>query len=60
MNDSQNNALTAAEIAQLWTGYLNSSMCHCIFSYFSNTVEDQKLQSMLQEGLQLTENIYKS
>ncbi|MEH6986237.1 DUF3231 family protein [Cytobacillus firmus] len=55
MNDSQNNALTAAEIAQLWTGYLNSSMCHCIFSYFSNTVEDQKLQSMLQEGLQLTE-----
>ncbi|MGY6211183.1 DUF3231 family protein [Cytobacillus firmus] len=55
MNDSQNTALTAAEIAQLWSAYLNSSMSQCIFLYFSNTVEDQKLQSMLQEGLQLTD-----
>ncbi|MGM0780165.1 MAG: DUF3231 family protein [Bacillota bacterium] len=54
MNDRQNTALTAAEIAQLWSAYLNSSMSQCIFLYFSNTVEDQKLQSMLQDGLQLT------
>ncbi|PAE26068.1 MULTISPECIES: DUF3231 family protein [Bacillaceae] len=54
MNDSQNTALTAAEIAQLWSAYLNSSLSQCIFTYFSTTVEDQKLQSMLQDGLQLT------
>ncbi|MCM3708405.1 MULTISPECIES: DUF3231 family protein [Cytobacillus] len=51
MNANQNPALSSAEIAQLWTGYLNTSMSKCIFLYFSNTIEDQKLQSMLQEGI---------
>ncbi|MDF2038487.1 DUF3231 family protein [Cytobacillus oceanisediminis] len=55
MSDNQNTALTAAEIAQLWSAYLNSSMCNCIFTYFSHTVEDQELQSMLQDSIQLTE-----
>jgi Protein of unknown function (DUF3231) len=55
MNDNQNSALSSAEIAQLWTGYLNSSMSKCFFLYFSNTVEDQKLQSMLQEGIKLAD-----
>lgn len=55
MNANQNSALSSAEIAQLWSGYLNSGMSKCIFLYFSYTVEDQKLQSMLQEGIQISD-----
>ncbi|EWG10984.1 DUF3231 family protein [Cytobacillus firmus] len=55
MDDSQRTALTAAEIAQLWSAYLNSSMCNCIFIYFFNVIEDRELKSMLQDSIQLTE-----
>ncbi|MBN8203293.1 DUF3231 family protein [Bacillus sp. NTK034] len=55
MSNNQNSELTAAEIAQLWSAYLNSSMCNCIFTYFLNTVEDKELQSMLWDSIQLTE-----
>ncbi|SFH56944.1 Protein of unknown function [Priestia megaterium] len=55
METEHNVKLSASEIAQLWSSYMNSSMCHCLFTYFSKVVEDTQVQSILAKGLELTE-----
>ncbi|MEH7336196.1 DUF3231 family protein [Neobacillus drentensis] len=47
--------LTAAEVAQIWSAYMNSSMCKCLFTYFLETVEDHQIRSVIQHGLELAE-----
>ncbi|WP_223592290.1 DUF3231 family protein [Neobacillus bataviensis] len=47
--------LTAAEVAQIWSAYMNSSMCKCLFTYFLETVEDSQIRSVIQHGLELAE-----
>ncbi|MHC8965815.1 DUF3231 family protein [Priestia aryabhattai] len=55
METEHNVKLSVSEIAQLWSSYMNSSMCHCLFTYFSKVVEDTQIKSILEMGLGLTE-----
>ncbi|MBU3574127.1 DUF3231 family protein [Priestia aryabhattai] len=55
MRTEHNVKLSASEVAQLWSSYMNSSMCHCLFTYFSKVVEDTQIKSILEMGLELTE-----
>lgn len=47
-----NTKLTATEIAQLWSAYMNSSMCKCIFTSFLATVEDSEIKEIISLGLE--------
>lgn len=40
--------LTSAEIASLWTAYMNDSMSKCILGYFLKDVEDEEIRSIIQ------------
>ncbi|MED4002238.1 DUF3231 family protein [Priestia aryabhattai] len=55
MGTEHNVKLSAAEIAQLWSSYMNSSMCHCLFTHFLKVVEDNQVQTILDKGLELTQ-----
>lgn len=47
--------LTSSEVSQLWTAYMNSSMSKCLFTYFLEIVEDTEIQSVIKDGLELSE-----
>lgn len=47
--------LTASEVSQLWTSYINSSMSKCLFTYFIGIAEDTELRPLIQHGLDLAE-----
>lgn len=48
--------LTSAEIAGLWSSYMNDSMLICVLKYFINKVEDADIQSVLEYGLEISQS----
>ena len=46
--------LTSAEIASIWTAYMNDSMSKCVLGYFLKDVEDQEIRSIIQHAYELT------
>lgn len=46
--------LTAAEIASLWTNYINDSGSICILSYFREKTEDHEVKKIIDFALQLS------
>lgn len=40
--------LTSAEIASIWTDYMNDSMAKCVVGYFLKVVEDEEIRPILQ------------
>ncbi|KYG27800.1 DUF3231 family protein [Priestia endophytica] len=40
--------LTSAEIACIWTNYMQDSMSKCVLSYFLQTVEDEDIRPLIQ------------
>lgn len=47
--------ISASELANLWTQYINDSLSRCMFRYFLNHVQDQDIIHVLQYALELTE-----
>ena len=52
--------LTSAEIACIWTGYMNDSMSKCILGYFLKDVEDKKIRLIIQHAYDLSSTISKN
>lgn len=48
--------LTASEVAQIWSAYMNSSMSNCMFTYFLKIVEDSQMRSIIKNRLDSSEN----
>ncbi|YCA45065.1 DUF3231 family protein [Bacillus sp. JZ8] len=42
--------LTSAEIACIWTNYMQDSMSTCVLSYFLQTIEDEDIHPLIQEA----------
>ncbi len=55
MEAELNSKLTAAEVAQIWSAYMNSSMSKCMVTYYLNIVEDQQVRSLMEHGLKIEE-----
>ncbi|WP_174734559.1 DUF3231 family protein [Mesobacillus harenae] len=47
--------ISASELANLWTQYINDSLARCMFRYFLNHVQDKDIIQVLQYALELTE-----
>jgi hypothetical protein len=47
--------ISASELANLWTQYVNDSLARCMFRYFLNFVQDTEIIQVLQYALELTE-----
>lgn len=47
MNDKTKIRLTAAEMAMLWTQYINDTASICVNSYFIEKVEDPESNPLL-------------
>lgn len=54
MMTEHHTRLTAAEIACIWTAYMNDSMSKCILGYFLKDVEDQEIRSIIQYAYDLS------
>lgn len=54
MNEDQ--AITSAEITQLWAAYVNDSALICQLEYFWATVEDEDIKSLIKHGLNLAQS----
>ncbi|MBU8790515.1 DUF3231 family protein [Oceanobacillus caeni] len=48
MNGEMNAKLTSAEIASLWTGYMNDSMEKCILGFMLKHIEDPDIKPVVQ------------
>ncbi|GGE33266.1 hypothetical protein GCM10011391_09900 [Pullulanibacillus camelliae] len=48
-SDSQPK-LTSAELASLWTDFLQNTMTRCIFTYFLKDVEDKDIRNIIQSA----------
>lgn len=46
--------LTSAEIACLWTGYMNDSMSKCMLGYFLKDIKDEEIHSVVQFAYNLS------
>ena len=46
--------LTSAELACIWTAYMNDGMSKCILGYFLKDVEDQEIHSIIQHAYDLS------
>ena len=46
--------LTSAEIASIWTSYMNDSMSKCVLGYFLKTVEDEEIKAVVQYAYDLS------
>ena len=46
--------LTSAEMASIWTAYMNDSMSKCILGYFLKDVEDEEIRSIIQHAYDLS------
>ncbi|MFE8695929.1 DUF3231 family protein [Cytobacillus sp. FJAT-53684] len=46
--------LTSAEIASIWTSYMNDSMSKCILGYFLKDVEDEEIRAVVQYAYDLS------
>lgn len=51
---SHNPGLTSAEIANLWSQYMNDSLAACMIRYFLEKVEDKDIRSVLEFALELS------
>jgi hypothetical protein len=47
--------ISASELANLWTQYINDSLARCMFRYFLNHVQDKDIMQVLQYAFELTE-----
>ncbi|MFC4617127.1 DUF3231 family protein [Camelliibacillus cellulosilyticus] len=47
--------LTAAELAQIWSNYMNDSMNICLIKHFLSNVEDAATRSVLEAALEISE-----
>jgi Protein of unknown function (DUF3231) len=56
MESEHNIQLTAVEVAQIWSAYINSSMSHCLYTYFLEIVEDSQVRLIIENGLELAES----
>ncbi|WP_158736023.1 DUF3231 family protein [Alteribacillus sp. YIM 98480] len=59
MDTSHYTRLTSAEIASLWTSYLNNTMSICVLKYFLKTAEDEEIKSVIKDGLHYSKNYNK-
>jgi hypothetical protein len=48
--------LTSAEMANLWTAYINDTMVICVLKYALATVQDTEIRSVLEFALQLSQS----
>ncbi|GGP08905.1 DUF3231 family protein [Oceanobacillus neutriphilus] len=48
--DKKNIHLTAAEIASVWTGYLNDTLAKCILSFMLKHMEDSEIKPVVQHA----------
>ncbi|MGO4272076.1 DUF3231 family protein, partial [Paenibacillus sp. TAF58] len=46
---------TSAEIANIWSGYINDSIANCTIGQFLSHVEDAEIRSILEFALQLSQ-----
>ncbi|MDW8801870.1 DUF3231 family protein [Clostridium sp. A1-XYC3] len=54
-HDIENIRLTAAEIGELWSTYMNNSASKCLLSYFINKVKDPNISELVEFSLDLSE-----
>ncbi|RAS80279.1 DUF3231 family protein [Priestia endophytica] len=47
--------LTASELSNLWTSYMNDSMASCVLKYMIEKAEDQDVKSILEFALELAQ-----
>lgn len=66
MEDKTNIRLTAAEMAGLWTQYLNDTLTLCMSTYFLEKVEDEEVRpiveyvsNMVKRNISIMEEIFK-
>lgn len=58
MEDKSKIRLTAAEMASLWTQYINDTLAECVNSYFLEKVEDEEVRPIIDMTLKASkENI---
>lgn len=55
MQTEHNIKLTASEVSQLWSGYMDSSLSNCVFKYFLEIIEDVQIKELIEKGLRLSE-----
>lgn len=55
-NISHNVELTSAEIANLWTQYMNDSLSICILTHSIKHAKDQDVKEILEFALSLAES----
>jgi len=48
--------LTSAEIASVWSGYLNNTMAKCILSYMLKHIDDPEIKPVVEHVYDLTAN----
>jgi hypothetical protein len=48
MQTEHNIRLTASEISQLWSGYMNDSLSVCVLAYFLEKVEDTEIRPVIE------------
>lgn len=53
LNTEHNVKLMSAEIANLWTFYMNDSMSLCVVGHFLEHIEDEQTRSVLEFSMQL-------
>jgi len=54
-NIKHHSRLTSAEIANLWSQFINDSLAKCVISYFLENVEDQDIRKVLEFALDLSQ-----
>src|SRR5690625_535464 len=54
MNE-KNIKLTSAEIASLWTSYMNDSMYNCILKFMLKHIEDTEIKGVVQQSLDISD-----
>jgi hypothetical protein len=55
-NEGHNVRLTSAEIANLWTQYMNDSMAACVTSYFLEKAQDKDVRDILEYAFNLSKS----
>ncbi|MDQ0257235.1 hypothetical protein J2S74_004693 [Evansella vedderi] len=51
MENTKDQALTSAELSQLWQTYMGDTSQICVLSYFANTVENSDIKSNIEFAL---------
>ncbi|MFC7686990.1 DUF3231 family protein [Ureibacillus sp. GCM10028918] len=50
---TEQQKLTSAEIASIWTAYMNDTMSKCVLGYFLKDVEDAEIRSIIKQAYDL-------